>query len=72
MDQLVVQAIVTIAQGHGKKTVAEFVTDEGHARLDESGIDYAQGFHVGRPRPPPTCSRTPCRGSASTEIDLSR
>ena len=30
-DQLVVEAIVGIARGMGKKTVAEFVTDRGHA-----------------------------------------
>ena len=51
-DQLVVEAIVWIAKGMGKKTVAEFVTDQEMAdRLRRSGIDYAQGFHVGVPRP---------------------
>ena len=51
-DQLVVEAIVGIAKGMGKKTVAEFVTDQGMTdRLRRSGIDYAQGFHIGLPRP---------------------
>ena len=51
-DQLVVEAIVGIARGMGKKTVAEFVTDEAvMARLRQSGIDYAQGYHIGEPRP---------------------
>jgi EAL domain-containing protein (putative c-di-GMP-specific phosphodiesterase class I) len=51
-DQLVVEAIVGIAKGMGKKTVAEWVTDqEMTARLRRSGIDYAQGFHIGVPRP---------------------
>jgi diguanylate cyclase (GGDEF)-like protein/PAS domain S-box-containing protein len=51
-DQLVVEAIVGIAKGMGKKTVAEFVTDQAMAdRLRRSGIDYAQGFHIGVPRP---------------------
>jgi EAL domain-containing protein (putative c-di-GMP-specific phosphodiesterase class I) len=50
-DQLVVEAIVGIAKGMGKKTVAEFVIDQEMAdRLRRSGIDYAQGFHVGMPR----------------------
>lgn len=50
-DQLVVEAIVGIARGMGKKTVAEFVTDQAMTdRLRRSGIDYAQGFHVGVPR----------------------
>jgi len=52
VDQLVVEAIVGIARGMGKKTVAEFVTDQEMAdRLRRSGIDYAQGFHIGVPRP---------------------
>jgi len=52
MDQLVVGAIVGIAQGMGKKTIAEFVPDDDTARLlEKSGVDYAQGYHVGRPRP---------------------
>jgi diguanylate cyclase (GGDEF)-like protein/PAS domain S-box-containing protein len=52
VDQLVVDAIVGIAKGMGKKTVAEFVTDgDMMQRLRDSGIDYAQGFHVGAPRP---------------------
>ena len=51
-DRLVVEAIVGIAKGMGKKTVAEFVTDQDMTdRLRESGIDYAQGFHIGSPRP---------------------
>jgi EAL domain-containing protein (putative c-di-GMP-specific phosphodiesterase class I) len=51
-DQLVVEAIVGIARGMGKKTVAEFVTDQDTIdRLRASGIDYAQGFHVGVPQP---------------------
>jgi EAL domain-containing protein (putative c-di-GMP-specific phosphodiesterase class I) len=52
MDRLVVEAIVGIARGTGKKTIAEFVGDEDTARLlKRSGVDYAQGYHVGRPRP---------------------
>jgi diguanylate cyclase (GGDEF)-like protein/PAS domain S-box-containing protein len=52
MDQLVVRAIVGIAQGMGKKTIAEFVSDDETARLlEKSGVDFAQGYHIGRPRP---------------------
>ena len=60
MDQLVVGAIVGIARGMGKKTIAEFVADaETALLLAKSGVDYAQGYHVGRPGPardvlPPT------------------
>jgi EAL domain-containing protein (putative c-di-GMP-specific phosphodiesterase class I) len=52
VDQLVVGAIVGIARGMGKKTIAEFVTDDETVRLlEQAGVDYAQGYHVGRPRP---------------------
>ncbi|MEO5618812.1 MAG: EAL domain-containing protein, partial [Candidatus Eisenbacteria bacterium] len=52
MNQLVVSAIVTIARGAGMKTVAEFVSDEESIRLLRSiGVDYAQGFHIGIPKP---------------------
>jgi EAL domain-containing protein (putative c-di-GMP-specific phosphodiesterase class I) len=51
-DQLVVEAVVGIAQGMGKKTVAEFVGDpEMTDRLRQSGVDYAQGYHIGVPKP---------------------
>jgi EAL domain-containing protein (putative c-di-GMP-specific phosphodiesterase class I) len=52
VDRLVVQAIVGIVRGMGKKTIAEFVGDAETARLlRESDVDYAQGYHVGRPLP---------------------
>jgi diguanylate cyclase (GGDEF)-like protein/PAS domain S-box-containing protein len=51
-DQLTVQAIVQIAKGLGKTTTAEFVSDDATvAMLREFGVDYAQGFHIGRPEP---------------------
>jgi diguanylate cyclase (GGDEF)-like protein/PAS domain S-box-containing protein len=52
VDRLVIDAIVTIARGLGKHTVAEFVGDqETSDLLLASGVDYAQGFHFGVPRP---------------------
>jgi diguanylate cyclase (GGDEF)-like protein/PAS domain S-box-containing protein len=52
MNQLVISAIVSIARGMGKKTVAEFVADEQTARLLlKLGVDFAQGYHIGMPRP---------------------
>jgi EAL domain-containing protein (putative c-di-GMP-specific phosphodiesterase class I) len=50
-NQLVVQSVVGIASGLGKKTVAEFVEDEQTLALLRSyGVDYAQGFHLAMPR----------------------
>jgi EAL domain-containing protein (putative c-di-GMP-specific phosphodiesterase class I) len=49
-DQLVVKAIVEIARGLGKRTIAEFVEDEDTTKLlREYGVDMAQGYHLGRP-----------------------
>ena len=52
MDQLVVKAIVGIAQGLDKKTVAEFVAErETIELLREIGVDCAQGYYIREPRP---------------------
>jgi EAL domain-containing protein (putative c-di-GMP-specific phosphodiesterase class I) len=49
-DQLLVQALVGVARGMGKQTIAEYVGDEPTMRLlRDYGVDYAQGFEVGRP-----------------------
>jgi diguanylate cyclase (GGDEF)-like protein len=49
-DQLTVQAIVQIAHGLGKATIAEYVQDDTTIEmLREYGVDMAQGFHLGRP-----------------------
>jgi EAL domain-containing protein (putative c-di-GMP-specific phosphodiesterase class I) len=51
-DQLTVQAIVTIARGLSKRTVAEFVGDDRTVDLlREYGVDFAQGYHMGKPEP---------------------
>ena len=51
-DELVIEAIVRMAQGLGKQTIAEFVgDDETITMLRDAGVDYAQGFHIGRPFP---------------------
>jgi EAL domain-containing protein (putative c-di-GMP-specific phosphodiesterase class I) len=50
-DQLVVKALVGVARGMGKQTIAEYVGDEATmGMLRAYGVDYAQGFEVGRPR----------------------
>ncbi|HEX5146917.1 MAG TPA: EAL domain-containing protein [Conexibacter sp.] len=51
-DQLLIRAAVDIARGLGKKTIAEYVGDDETVQLlRELGVDYAQGFHIGRPDP---------------------
>jgi diguanylate cyclase (GGDEF)-like protein len=49
-DQLTVQAIVGVARGLGKTTIAEYVQDDATTQmLREYGVDMAQGFHLGEP-----------------------
>jgi EAL domain-containing protein (putative c-di-GMP-specific phosphodiesterase class I) len=50
VDRIAVRAIVEMANGLEKTTVAKGVEDERTLELvRELGIDHAQGFHVGRP-----------------------
>lgn len=49
-NQHLVKAIVGLAQDFGYETIAEGVEDaETLALLQDCGVDYAQGFHLGRP-----------------------
>ncbi len=51
-DRLLIEAVVGIARGMGKRTVAEFVGDDETVRtLRRLGVELGQGFHLGRPAP---------------------
>ncbi len=51
-DQILVKAMADIAREFGKKTIAEFVQNDETLRILKSyDIDYAQGYHVGKPAP---------------------
>jgi PAS domain S-box-containing protein len=51
-NQHVVRAIVDLAHGFGQSTVGEGVEDASAlALLDAYGVDYAQGYLIGRPVP---------------------
>jgi EAL domain-containing protein (putative c-di-GMP-specific phosphodiesterase class I) len=51
-DRLVITAVVDLARGLGKRTIAEFVGDEATvSALRDLGVDYLQGFHLGKPAP---------------------
>ena len=51
-DQLLVPAIVSVTRGLGKRTVGECVENaETGELLKHYGVDRAQGFHFGVPRP---------------------
>lgn len=52
VNQLLVRALVQIARGMGKKTIAEHVEDrQALTLLRGYGVDFAQGYLLGHPRP---------------------
>lgn len=52
VDQHLVQGMVQVARALGKQAVAEWVGDADTARLlRDYGVEYAQGYHFGRPQP---------------------
>ena len=52
IDREMVRSINEIGHLMGKRTIAEFVEDDATlAMLREIGVDYAQGYGVGRPSP---------------------
>ncbi len=51
-DRVLVRALVQVCQAYGIHTVAEYVQDEPTLRLlRELGVDYVQGYLIGRPSP---------------------
>ncbi|RJG05145.1 EAL domain-containing protein [Noviherbaspirillum cavernae] len=51
-DHAMVEAINKIGHLMGKKTIAEFAANEQIiARLAEMGVDFAQGYGIGKPQP---------------------
>jgi diguanylate cyclase (GGDEF)-like protein/PAS domain S-box-containing protein len=51
INRAMVQSINEIGQVMGKKTIAEFVEDDEILKvLRQIGVDYAQGYGIGRPR----------------------
>ncbi len=52
IDMATVRSINDIAKTSGKQTVAEFVENEDIVnKLEEIGVDYAQGYHFSAPLP---------------------
>jgi PAS domain S-box-containing protein len=49
-EQVLVKAITDVAKGFGKKTIAEYVErNDVLTMLRSYGVDFAQGYRVGRP-----------------------
>ena len=57
VDSVMVESITRIGHELGIQTIAEFVENgEIFAKLETLGVDYAQGYGVGRPSPLETCT----------------
>ncbi len=51
-DLSIINSICAYAKAIGVKTIAEFVSDDSIFELvKKSGVDYAQGCHIGAPKP---------------------
>lgn len=52
MNKAIVNSIATFTAQVGIKTVAEYVEDEEILNVIElMGLDFAQGYHIGKPAP---------------------
>jgi len=52
IDHAMVKSINEIGHVMGMKTIAEFVENEmNKGMLKEIGVDYAQGYGIGKPQP---------------------
>jgi EAL domain-containing protein (putative c-di-GMP-specific phosphodiesterase class I) len=72
-DQVVVASMVQIANGLGVLTIAESVgDDETVDMLRRFGVDFAQGHHLGRPRPVDEAIPKPAQPESSDSRLLSK
>ena len=52
IDAAMVQSMHDVGRALGMQTIAEFVeNDEIRAALKKIGVDYAQGYGIGKPEP---------------------
>ena len=62
-----VEAVVAIARGLGTRSLAEFVGDSDTLDAVRAlGVDYAQGFHLGRLEPVDDALRIAPMGAGRT------
>jgi EAL domain-containing protein (putative c-di-GMP-specific phosphodiesterase class I) len=60
VDQKMVRLIAEIGREAGMKSIAEYVqSSQAFSLLGQLGVDYAQGFYVGRPAATPIRKRMP-------------
>jgi len=51
-SRIITKSIISFASNLGLKTIAEYVEDiESFEMLEEMGVDYIQGYYIGKPMP---------------------
>jgi EAL domain-containing protein (putative c-di-GMP-specific phosphodiesterase class I) len=71
VDQAMVRMIGEVAKAAGLETVAEYVESAATVKLlEQYGIDYAQGYYVGRPVPRPAATLLDVDAYRKTMKDL--
>ncbi|WP_160148493.1 EAL domain-containing protein [[Leptolyngbya] sp. PCC 7376] len=69
MNEIIVTALNQVAKAVNIQTIAEFVEDEATIeKLQEIGVDYAQGYGIARPQPLPQRQRTSSKELTKTII----
>lgn len=69
----IVEAIVSLAQNLGMKTIAEWAEDfDTVETLAQIGVDYVQGFVVAKPQHPDVILRAPSAGAFIVDPTLKR
>jgi diguanylate cyclase (GGDEF)-like protein len=70
VDQAMVKSIIQIANAVGKQTIAEYVQDgETLTMLHELGVNYAQGFYIGKPAEALTANPVTFDGDRPNEME---
>ncbi|MGD8311788.1 MAG: EAL domain-containing protein [Gammaproteobacteria bacterium] len=70
VDQAMVKSIIQIAKAVGKQTIAEYVQDsETLTMLNDLGVNYAQGFYIGKPAETLLTSPVAFTGDRPNEIE---
>ena len=68
-DRAIVRSIVEVARVMGHRTIAEFVESEAaYAAVMDLGVDFGQGYWLGRPRPLDLLVQTPVDASRRQDL----
>ena len=71
VDCAMVKSINEVGHAMGKQTIAEWAEDDATLqRLKEIGVDYAQGYAIGKPQPFPRASGASSKAGSDREKSI--